>query len=337
MSTTDPRVLLPLLEDLQQGLRRGTLESRETLHEAESSQQHLQEHCARLLQRTGILEAMVANDEVLAGWIATVVEQAAGRAEDASQQANGAQRLAEAVRAEADQAHATWRSEVGRARHRESAARAWVSRAQQHVAAAQQQLSAAHAELSAAQSELAQAQQPIVTYDQNGNAQYSYQDCTMYVMCVQQAQYLILHAEQTLHGAQSDLGSAQCELAQAQQDLARCEANLARAEQALPVARDAVEDAQAASSAARQALDAVGAARVPADGAARLAATERLMVGELLTLALQAEDLADQATEQMRSAWLHGDAVEDAARLCDNDLSLRADHLRSVDRPHAFV
>ena len=51
MSTTDPRVLVPLLEELQECLRRGALESRDTLREADWAQEHLEEHCARLMRR----------------------------------------------------------------------------------------------------------------------------------------------------------------------------------------------------------------------------------------------------------------------------------------------
>ena len=52
---------------------------------------------------------------------------------------------------------------------------------------------------------------------------------------------------------------------------------------------------------------------------------------------LVAEAMARQAGEQLHLAWRQGDAVEDVACLGDRDLSLRVDHLRTVEQPYPFA
>src|SRR5690349_18495671 len=83
MSMTDPRVLIPMLEDLQQGLERAVAECRDCIANAARWQRHLAGHGARLAARIGALEALAHEDKQCSRETLAAVEAAEARSTDA--------------------------------------------------------------------------------------------------------------------------------------------------------------------------------------------------------------------------------------------------------------
>jgi hypothetical protein len=322
MPSTDPRVLIRLLEDLQEGLKRNTLESRETLHEAERAQAHLHEHSARLARWVRQLGMLIAEDERRAGSITNAADEAHSRSDDALRTAQSTLGFAEATQVKCVQARTYWQGEVTRAERR-------VRRAEAAAHAARARANAARQELWAAEAALADCEQPIITTDSKGNIRTQYRDCSGCRARVHRARAAVAHAE-------GELAAAMAELRAAQSDLAHCRGCLVRAGQALQAAIAAVAEGQAACAEALAAVAAASAARKLAEQVQQRADKERQLGRVLDGLARQVDGRVQQAGEQLHQARRHGDVVEDTARLCVNDLSLRADHLRAVDASFPF-
>jgi chromosome segregation ATPase len=257
------------------------------------------------------------------------------------------------------------RLRVSRAEWELEQARMQVARAEREVSSTRYGVSSAEHELAAAQAALAACLQPVYTTDSEGHTQVVHNDCAGCYARVSGAQSALawaiaaLHeAEEALHrsrlreaeaerelsaayaelhAAQCDLAHAEAELAEAEEDRRHCETNLAEAERAVELATSAVRWAQAAEATAAEATAAAGAARPQLERAAHLNELQRQRCETLASLVRQADDLVNQGEAQVHEARRHGDTVADDVRCCNNDLSLRVDHLRELDRTYGFV
>ncbi len=393
MSSSDPRVLIPLLMDLQQVLLRGTLEYHDTLVNADLAQRHLVEHGQRFTARVRALETLSEEDERYDRQTLDAVETAEARSRDTIERTSQAFAKSRYILGKANLARDRWQSEVARAAQRVTSAPDWVSRAETAVAAAQyclrvaaealekarkqvadakaavancrQAIGAAQSQLAAAQAALAACLQPVYSVDSRGNQQVSQRDCSGCYAAVAAATAAVADAEhafdsacrrqtaveqeqakaeQEKAAAQSqlaatlaDLADARAELAAAEQDLMRCEANLAIAVEAVGIATAAVGKAKMATATAAESADAVAAARVPAEAALALNMRQHELCTQLDVLSRLASDALDHGEGELHQARSHSNAAADGVHACNNDLSLRVDHLLTLETSRDFA
>jgi hypothetical protein len=344
---------------MQQGLWRCMLECRETIDKADRTQRHLLEHGRRFAVHVRALQALADEDQRLAQETLNAVESAEARARDAVIRTDQTRQHSRQVGAKAEATRAHWRAEAAVA-----AAERRVSAAQRQVSSCQSQVHHAEQELHAARAALAECLQPRYYTDSEGRSQVMHNDCSgCYARVAQaeralgdayhdlrQARQDLVHAQQALSAAEyalgvaraelaaalADLADARAELSDARADLRHCESNLAKAEQAVQLAESAIQRAMMAGRSAQEASDAAATARVPAERAVQLNMLQQDRCEQLVALLVRVDDLLRQGQEEARRALRHSDTASDSVRACNNDLSLRVDHLYAIDRPHHF-
>jgi hypothetical protein len=336
MSLTDPRILIPLLEDLREELSRTSLEAREAVGEAARTQAYLREHVERLRLRAQAMVELAAEDARLAGELRRLVDEADQRAANCIHDCADAAGMASNVLTKAIQACNHWKSEVERARRRVRAARAWVAAARHAVDRAQARLSSAEADLNSAEYALAECRRPIVTHDREGRPHTHYRDCSAHAARVAAAAAAVARAHSELEAALAELRAAKRELADAERDLAACEAALALAREARTHAKGATAEGELACHEARCACDQVNTARSVCERTQAHAVAEARTAQAMMSLAVRAAGFLGQAEEALRLAQLCCDALEDASVRGQNDLSLRLELLRQFNLPHVL-
>ena len=138
MATTDPRVLIPLLEDTQQNLNRVTNDCMASQEKALLTQRNLNEHFVRFQQRTWGLGEQVDRDSKAAASTLQAVEAAQGRASETYDKANRIRAKALQILNKSERTQKHWESEVNRACCRLEKAEDWVRKAEQRFANAKQ-------------------------------------------------------------------------------------------------------------------------------------------------------------------------------------------------------
>lgn len=325
MGTTDPRLLISALADLQDECSRWATEARENLEEAHHVQRR-QEEVVQLTHRRALIVTSEANDD------RDKVERAVDDAATLLSQCQEAQQTATDLLAAgqeglqmARQTLAVWESELEEALQ-------WLARALARLEVARAELAAAEWALQAAKGDLDHAIWALRRC--KGDEKRS--NCWPEQAAVQAAQQQVQLAEYRRGVALEEVNAAEEEVEQARARVACCQQAVAfagkavqsgveavgRAEQALVAAEKSLDDAQAASKLAHK-------AKVDVD--AELAEAEQMVIATR-----HAERFAYEAERSRRRA---DDANQTAQRLLAGsrmELDERIRHLRELNRPSSI-
>ena len=321
MATTDPRVLIPLLEDTQQNLNRVTNDCMASQEKALLTQRNLNEHFVRFQQRTWGLGEQVDRDSKAAASTLQAVEAAQGRASETYDKANRIRAKALQILNKSERTQKHWESEVNRACCRLEKAEDWVRKAEQRFANAKQwvtvatervraamgqvevaegQVQACEHRLSAARSARASAEAAFntcraqVNYvtDSEGNTRVSYPDCSGYEAAVRQAGHAIQNAEIDLRRMHAALDIARKELQATRIELSKATSELA-------AAKTELIDAQTELAEAKLDLERCQIALKKSKKAVQLATTSTEHAGISVDLAVQANEAAEIARKEI--------------------------------------
>jgi len=300
MSSTDPRILIPIIEELCEGLRRSSLEQMQVVEDATAAQRSLEEHTTRMDLRISLLQKQTDSDLRIARDSLDNVERSQARTEDLSARCDHT--LSDCLRIEehSNRVRNHWRGEVARAEARVKSAASWVSNAEARVSRAESNVRSAEADLMQAQNQrasateqvgrcesrlsyargsldsarsaLAHCQQPVQRTDSQGRQYVEHRDCSGCYAAVSNAEYAVAQASNDLSAAQSDLRAAreresiaEHQLSMARNELMSARAELTSAQAELQAARKDLYDCQVSLEKAIKAVASALAARERAD------------------------------------------------------------------------
>lgn len=336
MGMTDPRHLLPMLDDIQIELQRSEIAFAERLAAAKDAQRVAHEHAFRLQQESRQLSAMVEQDR---------------------QQALKADDLASSTYAYADEATRYAERSQAEATSLRQQAQAMLSQCQQAVAHAQAVLNAAEQHLQAQRHNLQRCQQDMRQANESAVAARQ-----AYDSCMQQAQAArdnekssqnapncsglaaaAQAAEQQVHAARIACDQAEQQVAHAQYAVAEARQRLLEAERRLHVASAAVGAASEAVGIARQACSAAADGMAVARQATGAAAENIQLVKQAEAYAARVAETAvacqttvDDSASHLGQVETSGKSVQDISHRAQQDLRLRVEALLEFDRPFHF-
>lgn len=290
MSSTDPRILIPLIEEIREELRRAVSEHQQVVQEATTAQRCLSEHAYRMATRISHLQAQTESDGHVVESALDKVENSDARTDDLKSKCEHASKDCVAIHGVCCRTRDHWQAEVARAQGRVHRAEVWVSNAEANVTRAESNVRQAEVDLlqkrnqraeaeaevnnchyrvrnaqaylETAQSDLARCQQPVVRTDSNGRRYEEHRDCSGCVAAVSRAAAALNQARHDLQRAEYQLGQATHEetlaehrLARAQSELASARADLAKARSELQAAETDLGNCQVALQKALKAVD----------------------------------------------------------------------------------
>lgn len=322
MGTTDPRLLINALADLQDECARWATEARDNLEEAHHVQRR-QEEVVQLAHRRALIATNEAEDD--RDKVERALDDAAAllsQCQDAQHTATDLLAASQEALQIARQTLATWEAELEKALE-------WLARALARLEAARAELAAAEWALQAAKSNLDDAIWALRRC--KGDEKRS--NCWPEQAAVQAAQQQVQSAEYRRGLALEEVNAAEEEVEQAQARVACCQQAVAfagkavqagveavgRAEQALVAAEKSLDEAQAASKLAHK-------AKVDVD--AELAEAEQMVIATR-----HAERFAYEAERSRRRA---DDANQTAQRLLagsQHELTYRVRQLALLNQP----
>lgn len=319
MTATDPRHLIPRLEDLSERIQRAAAEARDLMAQSVWLQAQMREQANHVNDRAIIAASTAADDLRRAESCGSAVGVTHARWESTSQTTHAVAKNAATCRANADAARAKWENEVHLAIYR-------VQNAVAAVDAAEHAVDSARSHLQAAKAALASCRTPVPRTDSQGRTYYVQRDCSNYEAAVVAAMEHLEEARMRLHVAEAELAAAKAHLT-------ACKHALELAVFAVGIATSADSDATWAVREVSEAATRVDAARSQAHVACEHATAEVAAAETALQHAVQADKLVSAAAQILQQAQGHGDSAGDATVLGDRHLLELIERLREFDRP----
>lgn len=325
--STDPRVIILILDDVAKSAERLSHDGRE----ADRTAERLHAHCLEFhLGVTRIANSCIAESQTVmnSGQSAVAMAQFCSARTDEHERSSRASRSgAMQAKHQADEAVRCWTKQVSLAKERVGRAHAWVSRSESLRDEAVVAYNNALHRLSELEGRLQQCRQPVQDRDSNGNYRTRYRDCSGLERAVAHASHQVDAARHEVNEAESELNRARLELQSAQLWLDDCERRLS-------LANSAVQLATAAMSKADHSLAEVCRAREHADACTAMA-------GQSMSEAVTAARLAEEAFVQVHAsqrlldeALVHrrnlANATVEACSLCRDAVRLVEDRITAL-------
>ncbi len=330
MSAQDPRILILILDNLIDELRRWNITTSDTLREMSWHQRQAQEKVDQALHHAGIVVNRATQDRQEVNNAIQEVAQLLSNCQAAINNALHNLNQAQQQQRIAESTFVHWQREL-------TAALAWLERAKARLARAIQERQAAETALSSAQFALSSAQSALSSCESSGyrdkEGRYHQPDCSGYRASVSSAQAEVFRAQQRLNTAIVEEQAAKVEVAQAQARVNCCQNAVGYSHQAVSHASVAVEQAHQALNAAERSLENAKAAQRAVNGAQEEAIAEQ-EAADLMVMAVRAsQDLTGEANDNFQNAQKMGDSAQRLATIVSQELEDRVEHLIELNRP----
>lgn len=333
MAIQDPRILIILLNDLLEELKRWTITTRDTLTDMSWYQNQGEEKVTQAQYKAAIVQDKAKNDRKIVDYAQEEVTQLLSNCYRALDDAQDNLVQAENSQNQAQSTANHWKREL-------NLAIAWLERAKARLTRAIMEREDAEVNLRNAESDLRSAEAALSSCRNSGytdkEGRYHAPNCSGEQSRVSAAQAAVQNATRRLNQAIAEENAARQEVAQAQARVNCCRTAVGYAEKALNLANIALNNAHQAISFAERSLENAHAAQREVERADIEAIKEQEMA-DLMSLGVnKAQTFTEEARSDFKGAEHLGDSAQQLEVSVSRELEERLESLIEFNRPCLF-
>ncbi|KPQ32410.1 MAG: hypothetical protein HLUCCO16_20180 [Phormidium sp. OSCR] len=321
MSTYDPRLLIRVLSDLEEKLQRFTLDSSDTLKEAEYIQRCAEERTNQAIRCSAIAKSQVEYNLEDVQEIEVEVSRIVSQCSTAIETSHQTLAIVNQAQQKADSTLNHWQNEL-------QIALAWQARAEVRLDQAIQIYQQAERNVESARNALSRSEARLrrCINDQDRK------NCNSEERAYNNAKAAVLVALEELQEAEIEVLAAQEELERAKARVGCCQKAVNYAEQAVHHAKLAVEQAEQALSDAERSSESAESANRAASNAQAKSTEADEQVEQLLIRVHQSESFTNEAQVYNQTSRLRADSAHRLSKLGTLELKDRIRHLISLNQ-----
>jgi chromosome segregation ATPase len=333
VSLQHPRILMVVLDDLVDELRRWQITTTDTLADMSWHQRQGEEKVSQTWHYAGIILNQLEQDRQAVEDAIAEVNQLLTDCDRALQIAQKSLNQAEASERHARSTLSHWQGELNAALDWLARARARLKLALIELDAARNNLYQAEFDLSSARSALSRCESSGYT-DSNGN--YHHPNCSSQRAAVSQAENAVAQAKTRLYEAEQEVNAARDEVARAQARVDCCTNAVNYSQRAVSEAIKAVDYGEDAVNAAERSLENARAARRATLSAETEVIAEQEAAESMVVKVRNAEKLTEEANRDFQHASHTADSARRLVTMVSQELADRIENLAELNRPIPF-
>lgn len=333
MTIQDPRILIILLNDLLEELKRWTITTRETSTDMSWYQNQAEEKVIQAQYNAAIIQDQASNDQKAVDQANDEVAQLLSNCYQGLENAQQNLRQAENSEHQVQSTLKNWQTEL-------NLALAWLEKAEARLQRAIEERKKAKIDVRNAELELQNAQVALSLCQNSGSTddkgRYHAPNCYRQEARVIRAKNACKDAIQSLNQAIEEEAGARDELTQAQLRVNCCRSAVGYSTQAVRTANIALNHANSALSFAERSLENAHAAKREVERA-QIEAKNEQEIANLMSLAVNtAQKLTEEARSDFKEAENLGNLAQRLEVAVSRELEDRVESLIELNRPPLF-